>query len=322
MRLRSPLARYFYDLHNETEFDDAACHEQMLADRARVDAYAAAITRHVQLGHTVVDLGTGTGILAFLAARRAHRVFAIEHSPMIETAQRVAIANSITNVEFVHANSRDFTPSAPVDVIVHEQIGGDNPFSENMIENLLDARRRMLKPGGRILPNRFEIFLEPVELKAERRMPLLWEFKPHGIDYASLRPAENDLPAHGQLLDQRYRMAVTPDAFQRFVCRPQPLFCLDLETAEQATLARDFVYENEAVADGQIDGFYLYFRALFDDDIVIDTAPTQPPTNWSQVLYRVEQTQVRQGETVRYRLQIGSYLHDATWRMTLLKPGS
>lgn len=318
--MRSPLARYFYDLGNAEEFADEICHETMLADRARVDAYAAALDRHVKPGDTVVDLGTGTGILAFLAARKAARVYAVEHGPAIETARRVAAANGIGNVEFVRANSRDFTPPLRVNAIVHEQIGGDNPFSENMIENLLDARRRMLKPGGRILPNQFEIFLEPVELKAERRVPLLWEYKLHGLDYTTLRPPERDVPGQGQLLNRRYGIPVTSDAFGRFVCAPRPLLTVDLETLEEAQLPHMLSYENTAAIDGQIDGVYLYFRAAFDDEIAIDTTPVKPQSHWAQTLFRIEQTPVRQGTAVRFQLEIGSYLHEATWRLTWLEP--
>ncbi len=320
IRLRSPLARYFYDLDNAAEFDDAACHEEMLADRARVDAYAAALDRHVKPGDTVVDIGTGTGILAFLAARNAARVYAVEHGPVIETARRVAEANGIANVEFVRANSRDFTPPERVDAIVHEQIGGDNPFSENMIENLLDARRRMLKPGGRILPNRFEIFLEPVELKAGRQMPLLWEFRLHGVDYGVLRPDEKERPGNGQPLNRRLSVPIRPDDFGRFVCSPHPLLTLDLETLEAAQLPRTLTYEGTATGDARIDGLYLYFRAGFDEEIAIDTAPTNPPTNWAQRLLRVEQKQARQGDAVRYELTIGSYLHEETWRLQWRTP--
>jgi type I protein arginine methyltransferase len=320
IRVHPPLAKYFYDLQNAASFNREVWHEAMLADKARVDTYATGIERSIQPGDTVVDLGTGTGILAFLAARRAARVYAIEHSPIIETAQRVAAANGIANVEFVHANSRDFTPPERVDAIVHEQIGGENPFSENMLENLLDARRRMLKPGGRIVPNRFEIFLEPVELKADRRMPLLWEFNLHGIDYAALRPAEEELPGRRHRLNERQRMSVSPNAFERFVCMPHPLMELDLETAEEAELPHELIYESTAVIDGQIDGLYFYFRAELCKGVVLDTSPELPSGNWAQVLYRVEQTPVRKGETVSYRLKIGSFLNDLTWQLQWQKP--
>jgi hypothetical protein len=49
------------DLNNTQVFTSLLAHERMLADRVRVDAYHAAITRHVQPGDTIIDVGTGTG---------------------------------------------------------------------------------------------------------------------------------------------------------------------------------------------------------------------------------------------------------------------
>ena len=44
--------------------------EKMLADQPRMDFYHAAIARHIRPGDRVIDLGTGTGILAAFAARQ------------------------------------------------------------------------------------------------------------------------------------------------------------------------------------------------------------------------------------------------------------
>ena len=41
----------------------------MLADRVRTDSYAAALERTVRPGCVVLDVGTGTGMLAMLACR-------------------------------------------------------------------------------------------------------------------------------------------------------------------------------------------------------------------------------------------------------------
>src|SRR5687767_11975833 len=67
----------------------ASFHEQerMLADQPRMAFYHAAVARHIQPGDRVVDLGTGTGILAAFAARRgAAHVYAIDHSSILTHA--------------------------------------------------------------------------------------------------------------------------------------------------------------------------------------------------------------------------------------------
>ena len=141
------LMRVVYDLMNETNFAGLSEHEEMLSDSVRVEVYHQGIHRNIQPGDVVLDLGTGTGLLAFMAAKAgASKVYAVEHSDFIDVAREIAQHNNITNIEFVQANSREFTPPEKVDVVLHEQMG-DELFNENMVDNLLDLRNRVLAPG-------------------------------------------------------------------------------------------------------------------------------------------------------------------------------
>lgn len=84
------------DVDNSKNFTRLQVHEEMVADAVRVDSYHEAIRRHVRPGDVVVDLGTGTGILALFAAQQqAKQVYALDHSPFIEVARRIADANEI-----------------------------------------------------------------------------------------------------------------------------------------------------------------------------------------------------------------------------------
>ena len=85
------LMSVVYDHMNEVNFAGLAEHEEMLSDSVRVDTYHRGIHRNVQPGDVVLDLGTGTGLLAFMASRAgAKKVYAVEHSDFIQVAREIA----------------------------------------------------------------------------------------------------------------------------------------------------------------------------------------------------------------------------------------
>src|SRR3569833_4012830 len=115
----------------------------MMTDRHRMVPLEAAIRRVVKLGHAGADLGAGTGVLTFLAllAGAAH-VFAIERSPMIEVARRVARANGIDHrITFIHADARTVTLPQKVDGLIGD-VRGILPLLEDNIALFATVRGR------------------------------------------------------------------------------------------------------------------------------------------------------------------------------------
>jgi len=80
-------------------------------------------------------------------------------------------------------HSRDFEAPAPVDVILHEQIG-HNLVDEDMVENVVSLRDRVLAKGGIVLPSHFALYADPVQLHADRTMPFGWEHRFHDLDFS------------------------------------------------------------------------------------------------------------------------------------------
>ncbi len=313
--IRRPAIRsLLYDAWNRTMFSGMWIHEQMIADKARVDAYQRAISDHIEKGDIVVDLGTGTGILAMLAARRgAARVFAIDHGEMIETARRLAAANGIGQIEFLRMHSSKFTPPENVDVVLHEQIGS-HLFDEHMIANLTDLRDRILRPGGRILPSRFALFLEPISLHEEYRVPSLHQNTDvHGLDFSCLAPAGGGTDAI--TFDASVQRVVLNREVSHLLATPEPIMTVDLETIDPSHLPKALEFRKEVTAAGELDGFCLYFDVLFDADNVLSTSPLGRSTSWKITMIRVPVERLTIGDVLHCRLEIGAVTNIATWRL-------
>ena len=88
------------------------------------------LTRTWKPGWSLVDLGTGSGILALAAARfGASRVLGIDLDPTaIATAKTNARLNKIDNVDFRVCDVRRWKPARKVDIVTA------NLFSELLIE--------------------------------------------------------------------------------------------------------------------------------------------------------------------------------------------
>ena len=240
------LIRFAHGCDCKAAFDWLRSHEEMLADSVRLDAYYAAIERYVRPQHSVVDIGTGTGVLAFFAAaKNPRKIYAIDHSnKMLDYARAAAEANGITNVSFVGSNSRKFRPGESIDVILQEQMG-IGLFDEGMLEALIDVRDRCLIPGGRILPAKFEFYLEPVQLMEDERIPLIQELRIHGVTFP--RPPRLASGAY-------YFREIYPRDVDFLLCDPEPVFSFDLNTLTFDHIPKRFCVSKPVVRRGQVDG--------------------------------------------------------------------
>jgi protein arginine N-methyltransferase 1 len=75
--------------------------KQMLMDHVRMKAYHSAIlnNKHLFEGKVVLDVGTGSGVLAIWAAKAgAAKVFAVEYTDMAEHARRLVEKNGLSHI--------------------------------------------------------------------------------------------------------------------------------------------------------------------------------------------------------------------------------
>jgi SAM-dependent methyltransferase len=246
-------------------------HRRMLGDTARVAAYARAISATVKPGMAVLDAGTGTGLLALLAARAGARVvYAVDNSDLLPLADEVARASGLDGV--VKTLRGDFAQvrlPEPVDVIITETFGAF-ALAEGSVPDLAACVAHNLKPGGKVVPNGVVLRIAPVEGRD------LWQetqaaFEDRlGLLFGPLRQAAS---ARGRVTD------VPADAL---AAPPATLARLQYPSADAPSGQVEFAFQAQEWC-----GFAAWFDVLLDDELMLGTGPDAPPTHWRQVFLPV-----------------------------------
>ncbi len=137
----------------------------LLGQKTRLAKFDQAIRQIVKPNDYVVDIGTGSGVLAIMAAKAgARKVTGIDiNQESIEYARQAATLNGVDDkIEFVERHVLDFIPDERADVVICEMLSSillieqQIPASYHAVENIL-------KPDGLIIPQNATIFIIPVE---------------------------------------------------------------------------------------------------------------------------------------------------------------
>lgn len=275
----------------------------MIYDRRRFETYAQALRQTVRPGDVVIDIGTGTGIFALLAARLgARQVYGIETSDAIQVGRDCAAASGLSGVTtFYQGLSTAFQPPEAADVIISD-LRGVLPLHDGHLEAIIDARRRLLKPGGRLIPQRDTVRAAVACNPAVYgQLTEPWDGGPLGLD---LSPAR-------RLATNRWRSAVIAEG--DLVSDPADLFTLDYTTLthSRAGGSARLAVRREALAHGLV----VWFDAQLAENLGFTTAPGAPRLIYGHAFFPWPQpTALLPGDQVDLDLRADPVAGHYEWR--------
>ena len=247
-------------------------HYSILQDQVRLEAYERAIRATVTPGSLVLDIGTGSGILAMMAARAgAGLVVACERDPAVaQVATKIVARNNLSDrIRIVACASSALRVGGELprraEVVISELFSA-TLLGESVLPTMAQARRELLTADAPAVPRRATIHVALV--RAEKRF-----HKPVGmvagfdlLDFNVLGP-----PFH--VCGHASPEALLSDAAE--------LFSLDLTGCDPVSDARASV-ELRVSRAGAAVGVLQWWEGELSEGVILSTAPGAPSTSWGQ----------------------------------------
>lgn len=269
-------------------------HEDMLKDTVRTGSYKAAILNNKALfaGKTVLDVGSGTGILCLFAAKAgAKRCIGIECSDIADFATEIAQRNGYGDViTYIRGKVEEVEiPVEKVDIIVSEWMGYFLIY-ESMLDSVLFARDKWLVEGGLMFPDRAKLYVSAIEDADYREEKIgFWDHL-WGYNFEPMKRCVMQEPISDSV--DASAIATTTECI------------LDIDLTKVRTEELDFVAPYRLTVNRKdfLHALCVWFDTSFEacsPKVVLSTAPGQSYTHWKQsVLYIEDVLVANEGDTV------------------------
>ncbi|XP_036377315.1 protein arginine N-methyltransferase 9 [Megalops cyprinoides] len=289
-------------------------HFLMLNDHQRNRRYQQAIQKAVRAGcSTVLDIGTGTGILGMCAKQAgAAEVYACELSKtMYELACEVISANGMKDhIKVLHMKSVEM--EVPKDIphrvslVVTETVDA-GLFGEGIIESLIHAWHHLLLPPqssqdmplspaetGRVIPAGATVFGFAVECQEIRRHHRLCASEVGGLSLSAVGGFHSPVSCSPDADDSSEpytteRLSRLPGGYTALT-RPFRALDIDFNNVQEleGLCSREVTRIKLPVTQaGVLDALAVWFQLHLDEENSLSTGP-QEDTCWEQAVYPIQ----------------------------------
>jgi predicted RNA methylase len=288
---------------HEGRFDSAPIHIRMLNDSARTMAYQQAIREQITPHDIVLDIGTGTGILAATAAMAgAKHVYAIEQTSLGDIAKQVFEENGIADkVTLIKGNSRTISLPQKATILVSELIGND-PLAEGLLSTTEDAINRLMQPDARLIPASLRTYALPFnipenELAKHKFLPSTihrWR-QDYNIDFS---------PFMVKADQSEQRCAINTYETKTWTRLAKPSLLNEFDLVHLPYASQDVEGQFDIDGNGELNGILVFFDMMLGPDHLFSIHPDQvtPTNHWkSHVWLPGQPLKVEVGQKLRFR---------------------
>lgn len=257
-----------------------ATHKIMLEDKKRTLSYKKAIDNVDAKNKVFLDLGCGTGILSFFAARNNfNKIFAVDNdTKIIECAKKTAELNNLDKkIGFIKEDIKRLRLPEKIDILVHEQIGLFL-WNEDMVSKVKYIRENYLKNTGIIIPERIELYFVPVNLRSNFEDGVsFWKRKIYGFDFKKFG---------SEYFNERFSYAKSPLLIQlhntkNFLSPEQLGYTIDFR--KEKGIPRKIEVSFRINKTSILTGVCVYFKIRLDRKTSFSTRPQKKNTHWGQI---------------------------------------
>jgi type II protein arginine methyltransferase len=248
----------------------------MLNDTERNASLASAMERLIPPGSVVLDIGSGSGLLAMVALRAgAARVYTCEENPLLaEIARQVISGHGMSDlITVLDKRSTDLIVGRDLDRrvdVVACEIVDCGLIGEGLLPTIRHARQHLLAPGGLLIPGSARLYGQLISSAAITGLNQVQNALGFDVSLMNAVATCGHFPV---------RLGTWP---HQLLSEPTELAAFDLASDPLAPGRRQLsAYVTES---GEAHGLVAWFELDLGNGIVLRNSPDNIASHWMQAL--------------------------------------